>query len=534
MKTRSNANRGMFFVVLGVWLLSVLACSRGYVSADELGGVVQPLPSQPAVQPTGAIGGGEPILPTAQTPAPTLAVTDPPTPTPGPTNTPTPTVTPSITNTPRPPTVYLTIPGDTLKGLAARFGVQPDQIQSSTSLPQSAFLPPNLTLLIPDLLDETSAGNIILPDSEVIYSPSATDFNIPESIAKFGGYLSGYQEYLNSGWATGAEIVQRVANENSINPRLLLALLEYRTQWVTGQPKNIAEREYPLGYIKLESKGLYLQLTWAVQQISTGYYGWRSGAVTNLAFPDGSTLRINPRTNAGSAAMQYLFAHFMNRVEWNGALYGTESITALYERLFGNPYLRAQAVEPLIPGELSQPPLALPFRVGQSWSMTGGPHSAWGRDGAFAALDFAPGTTEKGCYNSTNWVTASAGGVVVRSGNGVVTLDLDGDGSEQTGWVLLYLHIASEDRIPAGSLVTQDDRLGHPSCEGGQATGTHVHMARKYNGEWMLADGPVSFNLSGWIAHAGKEAYQGTLTRDGAMVTGSLVGAAESMVTRTE
>jgi len=55
--------------------------------------------------------------------------------------------------------------------------------------------------------------------------------------------------------------------------------------------------------------------------------------------------------------------------------------------------------------------------------------------------------------------------------------------------------------------------IGYPSCEGGEVTGTHVHIARKYNGEWILADGPLAFNFEGWIAHNGAQAYLGTLTR---------------------
>src|SRR5207249_11219696 len=65
-------------------------------------------------------------------------------------------------------------------------------------------------------------------------------------------------------------------------------------------------------------------------------------------------------------------------------------------------------------------------------------------------------------------------GLVVRSGNGVVVVDADGDGSERTGWNILYLHVAGKDRVAKGVWVEQDDRIGHPSCEGGVATGTHL------------------------------------------------------------
>jgi hypothetical protein len=55
--------------------------------------------------------------------------------------------------------------------------------------------------------------------------------------------------------------------------------------------------------------------------------------------------------------------------------------------------------------------------------------------------------------------------------------------------------------------------IGYPSCEGGRVTGTHVHISRKYNGEWILADGPLAYNMEGWLAHNGTEPYLGTLTK---------------------
>jgi hypothetical protein len=64
------------------------------------------------------------------------------------------------------------------------------------------------------------------------------------------------------------------------------------------------------------------------------------------------------------------------------------------------------------------------------------------------------------------------------------------------------------------------------------ATGTHVHVARKYNGEWIPAGGPLPFTLSGWQAHAGGEPYLGTLTRDGLTIRASIFGAGESLIVR--
>jgi len=199
--------------------------------------------------------------------------------------------------------------------------------------------------------------------------------------------------------------------------------------------------------------------------------------------------------------------------------------------MFGSSWIRALDYEPLYPPDLTQPRLILPFLIGQLWSFSGGPHGAWERDGAWAALDFAPASTQPGCVDSNAWVLAAAPGLVVRTGNAVVVLDLDGDGFEQTGWVLLYLHV-SDQVVNVGDWVEMGDMLGHPSCEGGIATGTHIHLARKYNGEWITADGPLPFNLSGWVAHSNGILYQGSLTRDGSTILASVVGTFESRILR--
>ncbi len=431
------------------------------------------------------------------------------------------------------PILYYTQAGDSLPVVAARFGVSPSEIASPDPVPETSFFPPNQLLLIPRRLSNTTSSQHLLPDSEVVYSPSTTDFDIRAFVSQSGGYLSRYTEYLKStGTTSGADVVARVALENSINPRLLLSLLEYESGWVYGQPATLAQSEYPMGFVDLDKRGLYKQLDWAVRQISNGYYGWREGLLTEITFSDGVTARLAPDLNAGTVALQYYFAKLYDTRGWLKAIDPKEGLPMLHERMFGSPWVRALNVEPLYPSGITQPELILPFQANRVWSFSGGPHGAWEDHGARAALDFAPGSVESGCVKSDAWAVASASGLVARSGRGLVVLDLDGDGYEQTGWVLLYLHVETEGRIAENTWVETGDRIGHPSCEGGQATGTHIHIARKYNGEWIPADGPIPFNLSGWIAHAGQKVYEGTLTRDGATVYSSVFGSYESRIWR--
>ena len=97
--------------------------------------------------------------------------------------------------------------------------------------------------------------------------------------------------------------------------------------------------------------------------------------------------------------------------------------------------------------------------------------------------------------------------------NGAVVLDLDGDGYEQTGWTLLYMHMGTDGRVQSGSKLEAGARIGHPSCEGGMSNAAHLHFARRYNGEWIPADGNLPFILDGWISSGTGDDYDGYLTK---------------------
>ena len=431
--------------------------------------------------------------------------------------------------------LYYTEAGDSLLNVSLRFGVDVNEISSPEDIDRERMLPPGQLLIIPNNLEETSSSQKLLPDSEVSYSPSTIDFNIQEFIQEAGGYLSIYTEYLlSTGNTSGADIIQRIALEYSVNPRLLLAFLEYKSGWVYGWPANAEFDDYPLDYVNEMKKGLYFQCAWFASTLMDGYFGWREGRRLVVNFQDGQVLRLAPQLNAGTVGLMNVFTTLYDFEGWAYSLYGDEGFISFYETMFEDAWIRARAVEPLIPADIVQPEMILPFEEGVLWAFTGGPHAAWSAADVWAALDFAPASDINGCYESNAWVVASMSGLVVRSGNGVVVIDQDGDGYEQTGWTLLYLHIAAKDRIELGTWVEGGDRIGHPSCEGGRATGTHVHMARRYNGEWVPADGPLPFTLSGWVARRGNKAYEGWLIRDTDIIYANTASTYESQITRDE
>ncbi len=451
-----------------------------------------------------------------------------------------PTFTPSIDAA---PFLYYAQSGDMLSAVANRFGVEESEITSNADLTQTTLIDPGTLLVIPNRITEPTTPNLqIIPDAEIIYSITAADFNVEEFVKEQSGYLSNFQDYLGStGWINGYDAIDRLAIENSINPRMILGLLEFESRWVRGQPVDIFHTEYPMGFNDYHYKGMSVQLVWAINNLSIAYYGWRAGTLTHLEFPDGSSLRLDPRLNAGTVAVQYLFSRVHSQSQWAQIINPESGFPVMYAEMFGDPWALAEEINPIFPPALNQPPLVLPFEPNAKWSFTGGPHNGWGQlnpkiygqaHSVFSAIDFAPAAARTGCIPTSAWVVASAPGLVVRSENGAVMVDLDGDGYEQTGWNLLYMHISDKDRVAEGTWLEVNDRVGHASCEGGVSTGTHLHFARKYNGEWVTADGPIPFILSGWRVVAGDKAYEGKLIRGDEVIIADINSESKSNIIR--
>ncbi len=513
----------------GVWpgwalaaaLGALLACARpdlvvDYANVTPVGGAAPAALTPSGEAPAAAaptLSGPTPVIPGLPTrPArPTLDVALSPTPDP-----------PRPQAAPRQTIEQYTVQrGDTLNLIGARYSVTADQIAAANGLNLVDTLFVGQVLLIP--LPETAAvgpDRKLLPDSAFVYGPADAGFDLTGYVQFRGGYLAAYSETvpaelldgLSAQTLAGAEIVRLVATRFSISPQLLLAVLEYQSGWVTNPRPGDNTLAFPLGRVEVSRQGLIRQLSWAADQLNRGYYGWRAGWLVTLPFADGTLRVAAPGLNAGTIGVQHFFAQLYTADAW-ARVVAAGGFEATYQQLFGNPF--RLAVEPLVPADLTQPALNLPFEPGKLWAFTGGPHGAWASGSAWAALDFAPPALAEGCLTSDEWVTAAAAGLVVRAEHGGVVVDLDGDGWEGTGWALFYMHLETRDRVAVGTRVQAGDRLGHPSCEGGFSNGTHVHLARKYNGEWIAADGSIPFILDGWVSAGLGQEYDGTLSRDG-------------------
>jgi hypothetical protein len=369
----------------------------------------------------------------------------------------------------------------------------------------------------PALPDEPVAGPSfsILPDPELVYGPSTANFST-NSVIHNRSILSNVQELVDKRLMTGGEILEKISQDYSVNPRLLLAVLEYQAGWLAEGGK--VQDDFPLLKDDPARKGFFRQLSWLANELNRGFYSRRVGGLKRFTTLDGVEIVVSPDANDATAAIQYALARMLGYHDWLTAV-GPLGISAQYASLFGAPLAdpenSARSSAPI------QPELRLPFAEDESWFFTSGPHSAWGNGAAWAALDFAPDEEGYGCYDSDAWVLAAADGLIIRSEDGIVVQDLDGDGFMGTGWTILYMHIAERNRVEVGVYLNAGERIGYPSCEGGPATGTHLHLARRWNGEWIPADQDMPFVLSGWISSGAGVEYDGTLSRNERIVEAS-------------
>lgn len=403
---------------------------------------------------------------------------------------------------------YTVRAGDTLSSISLRFDISLEELMRVNNLTNANALQINQQLKIPAVVSRVAPDTKLLPDSEVVYSPAYATFDVAAIANQYNGYLNAYREKVEGEWLTGAQIIQLVAERYSVGPRVLLALMEFQSGWVTQSILTANQIAYPMGNPDGYRQGLFLQASWAANRLNEGYYGKITKRLEAYRFKDRSRARIGSLVNPGTAAIQNVLAQVYDWNTWQTQI-SESGFIATYRKLFGDP--NQYAIEPLIPTDLKQPALRLPWNDGEMWYYTGGPHGGWG-DYPWAAVDFTPKDVLGSCFASRLWTVAAAPGKVVRAEHGRVVLSLSNDDFPGKGWTLMYLHIANVGRVSVGTLVNAGDRIGHPSCEGGVADSTHIHFARLYNGQWIDTQ-ILPMVLSGWTVIPLDQEYNGKMLR---------------------
>lgn len=431
---------------------------------------------------------------------------------------------------------YLAQDGDTLINLSARFNTSIEEIlKENPQIPHDVTtMPVGMPMEIPIYyLPFWGTQFQIIPNNQFVNGASAISFDSASFVSTKSTWLNELQTYMGGQSISGVEAIDYIAYNYSIHPKVLLTLLEYQAGVLSDSYYSDEEELFLLGFDNPLKAGYSSQLNQAAALLNEGYYLYQSGQLVEFDRPNGYIERPDPGQNAGTVALQYYFSILLeDDISYQIAI-GPEGFAKTYQDLFGDPWL--EVIPPVFATNVKQIEFKLPFEKGELWNFTGAPHSIWGKGEPFGALDFAPPLTgNAGCLATDRKVVAVADGVVARTDIGYLMLDLDGDGDERTGWNVLYFHIATNGKAPVGTIVKKGDPLGYPSCEGGTSTGTHIHVARKYNGEWINATGAIPFIMENWIPNKNSTAYKGTMTRFGLTITASETGGARSQILSRE
>jgi LysM repeat protein len=150
--------------------------------------------------------------------------------------------------------------GESLNSLAIQYQVSPLTITQANGLINPDFLPVGRALYIPPPVPREPGPSIkIIPDSELVNGPAGVTFDLFGEIARQGGYLTVYFEEVEGELRSGAAIVDLVSRRYSVNPRLLLAVLEFQSGWLRSAAPQPEKLVYPIGYSAYSWVGLFSQ-----------------------------------------------------------------------------------------------------------------------------------------------------------------------------------------------------------------------------------------------------------------------------------
>lgn len=231
--------------------------------------------------------------------------------------------------------------------------------------------------------------------------------------------------------------------------------------------------------------------------------GFTAAATTprvNVTEEDGpwafGTAVLATAPNSEELPKGWLFVAHRDGAGWQVALEGERAFATLAARA---PVV-SDAERPLLTGSSLRAGgdfrtgMALPFAVGQSWGMYGGPHGWSGSAAPWSSIDLAGGDQV---------VRAARAGTAYTMCTGWIRVIHD------RGYATDYYHLWSSINVN-GAPVGQGTFLGNTGTDvtcGGAASGRHVHFGLRQNNAYT---GIGNHNIGKWVLQNGGAAYQGS------------------------
>jgi murein DD-endopeptidase MepM/ murein hydrolase activator NlpD len=283
-----------------------------------------------------------------------------------------------------------------------------------------------------------------------------------------------------------AEVLVSQTSYYSVNPRVILALLESQNALLSNAQPSSDQLGWAIGFEgdRGNWRGLQGQVRWAVRQM---FYARRDfPGVQSLTFADNSTASPSP----GMTLSEYVIARVLAPTTTPARLpHLLQRFRETYTALFGDPRLPPHdwpaPAAPFLSRPLEQTFAVTSFFDHDAPFLARDPNASvvtyWGHaetDNAFAydghdGWDYAAAAPDR--------VIAAADGDVVYAGNaddGCATRSVVID--HGNGYRTLYWHLARVD-VETGQRVARGERLGVVG-ESGCALGPHLHFGVQYLG----------------------------------------------------
>jgi len=345
------------------------------------------------------------------------------------------------------------------------------------------------------LLQGTSGT--LITDDQFVWGPNVGDFDGESFLRERGSPLASY-----------AEQIALWADYSSVNPQVLLAVLEVRYGLVdrfdAAADRDTVESQIETTALDLATAFYEHLHTWGARAEEA------AEPIPALTLEDGTIVALSAASTSGTYALQRVLAEGSDLAAFEALIAPADEngFAATFADFFPGTNLLAED-NPINPADVPPDTLfQLPFPLGDTWRFWG-PHS-WNGDDTppFSSMDFSDGGT---CASPPGQYTvASAAGSGVRRYSCWMEID------HGSGWKTSYYHL--QNLVGSGAQI-RNGRLGSIACEvcaGGYATGPHVHWSLKYNGAYVSLEG---VKVSGWTIHVGPDAYEsGSLERDGAFL----------------
>src|SRR5690606_37927217 len=105
----------------------------------------------------------------------------------------------------------------------------------------------------------------------------------------------------------------------SLNPKLLLALVEYQTGALSNPQRDRTLEATFLGFDN-NHRSVELQISYAADLLNDGFYRYFKGELTSLVLDDGLVENIDPWQNAATVVLQYYFSQVYKGEEYRKAI----------------------------------------------------------------------------------------------------------------------------------------------------------------------------------------------------------------------